>query len=131
MRAHELMRTTLNSAYKIARQKETYAILNNNAPKLKGLSTPQFKTFYKETQRWLKGHDIIIPTYDSIKRDKTNEEFVDLLTPGKQSTLFSFLLHKDVIPIHLEEACNKIKYSADDDGAMVLYKLSMIWHPSI
>ena len=131
MRAHELMRTTLNLAYKIARQKETYAILINNAPELKELSTPEFKTFCKETQRWLKGHDIIIPTYYSIQRDTTHEEFVYLLTPGKQSTLFSFLPRKDVTPIHLEEACNKIKYSADDNGAMVLYKLAMILHPSM
>ena len=49
MGAHELMRTTLDSAYKLARQKEIYAILNNTAPELKGLSIPEFKSFYKET----------------------------------------------------------------------------------
>ena len=76
MGLHELMRTTLDSAYKLARQKEIYAILNNTAPELKGLSISEFKSFYKETQRWLKGHDIIIPMYDDIKRDTTHEKFI-------------------------------------------------------
>ena len=53
------------------------------------------------------------------------------MTPAKQSTLFTFLSRKDVIPIKLEEARNKIEYSPDDNGAMVLYKLAMIWHLSM
>ena len=126
-----LTRTPLDSAYRVNQRKALTYLLTNKAPKLAELSTIGVKNFYREITLWLKGHEIDLLPYDDIARGTDLTTYSDHLTTKHKHAIFSFLSRIDVIPPELHDARSMIEYSADNDGALILFQLMLQWHPNL
>jgi len=81
--------------------------------------------FYKEIALWFKGHNIDLLPYDDIKRNMNFHQYSNHLTTNNTYSIFSFLSWIDVFPPILGNAQGILDYSADNNGALILFKLML------